>query len=74
MIQNQGNVKITGIQTVEEKANLEEKGIYPAEVVESWLEHAFLQGFEETVALMYEVADESKLNLDEAVQTVQSTF
>ena len=43
-------------------------------MVESWLEHAFLQGFEETVALMYEVADESKLNLDEAVQTVQSTF
>ena len=68
------NVKVTGIQTVEEKANLEEKGIYPAEVVESWLEHAFLQGFEETAALMYEVADESGLNLDEAVQTVQSTF
>ena len=68
------NVKVTGIQTVKEKANLEEKGIYPAEAVESWLEHAFLQGFEETAALMYEVADGSGLNLDEAVQTVQSTF
>ena len=34
----------------------------------------FLQGFEETAALMYEVADGSGLNLDEAVQTVQSTF
>ena len=49
------NVKVTGIQTVEEKANLEEKGIYPAEVEESWLEHAFLQGFEETAALMCEI-------------------
>ena len=45
-------VRITDIITIEQSHEGVERGLYPEEVVNSWLQHAYVQGYGETAAVM----------------------
>ena len=48
------SVKITDMMTIEKSHEGIERGLYPEESVLAWLDHAYIQGYAETVAVMME--------------------
>ena len=69
------SVKITDMMTIEKSHEGIERGLYPEESVTAWLDHAYIQGYAETVAVMMEDdGDNGVRTWREAAASVRDTY